>query len=112
MKIDDVAEELYKKYHQLMGESNKHDFSPKLAIYMDYDFYFECLAEINGNVSGCAMDFMNNGVLMGYPVWMVPPRHDRNGQTNHSDFIIVDLDPQIKLSEPVKFDSSSSLRSE
>lgn len=92
MKITKVADALRKKLYYLSRQTNDPNNKPRLAVYMDRDFYMQCITEIQSEESSYAFDFIDNQALMGFPVWQVTPGHSRNVETKHQDFIIVDLD--------------------
>jgi hypothetical protein len=72
MLIDDVANQMITKANTL---ARKHDYRPKLAVYMSQSFHYECTMEIRGEVSGVAMTFLNDNKVLIYPVHRVIGDH-------------------------------------
>lgn len=90
LKVHEVIDAIYSKRQQIIVKNKDSQYIPKLAVYMDYDFYAECKSEITGGVSQPAFDFYHDDKIAGYPVWRVPPRITDCKQSKHAPFIIVE----------------------
>lgn len=92
MKIEEVCNAVSKKHYEIKTENIDIDYEPKIAVYMNYEYWRECMAEISGGVGAGVFEFYDNHTVMGYPVWKVPPMHGRDGEKLHAPFIVVNLD--------------------
>jgi len=80
--IDEVAEEVFNK---VRAQGLKQDI--QIVIYMDYEYWSMCMAEIRGAGTAVAYEFYTSNTVMGYPVYKVI-RH--NNQT-HVPFRVVQI---------------------
>jgi hypothetical protein len=92
MKIEELCNAVSKKHYEIKTESVNSDYVPKIAIYMDYEYWRECVDEIKGAVAGVVFEFYDHNTVMGYPVWKVAPTHGRDGEKVHAPFSVVNLD--------------------
>jgi hypothetical protein len=84
-KLTEVLNALLLKYNKLIKDRGP-DYEPRLCIYMNIDFYRECLYEIRDWRSyQDIVDFCEDSKLKGYDVWKVTDR-------KHPPWVIVDLD--------------------
>jgi hypothetical protein len=90
--IEKVIEAIYYKCCDLVLQENNRTYMPKLAVYMDPDFYYECKADLKGEMSPGAFEFYQGDKLYGYPVWIAIPRNDNGKMVKHESFRIVNLD--------------------
>lgn len=70
MKIDEVIRAVNKKRYEALktGPTAK----PVIRVYMDYDFWIECMDEIRGGVDPHVYEFHTQGTLGGCDVFPVP----------------------------------------
>lgn len=53
----------------LINKREEGHLKDDLAIYMTFDFWGKCIAEIHGCVSSVAIEFKDNGTVRGIPVY-------------------------------------------
>ncbi len=76
-RIEEVAENVYRKRSEIQSRGPYEE--PSLVIYMDYDYYGECMAEIRGECSSQAFEFIDQGTLFGHRVYQVVEGYQRRG---------------------------------
>jgi hypothetical protein len=71
LKIDAVFEAVYKKRNEI-SIRDQGATDPNLVIYMSPDFYHDCMSEICGGVNIGAYEFVREGTIKGFTVYIVP----------------------------------------
>jgi len=90
MKIEEIISAIHDKRQSLIALNADYKHEPKLAVYMNYDYWVECKREIQGEVSRSANEFFHDDTIMGYPAWKVPPSFAKGENKDHVPFLIVD----------------------
>lgn len=91
-RIEEVAENIYSKRREIRRRGP--DEEPSLVIYMDYDYYGECMAEIRGECSSQAFEFMDQGTIFGHRVYQVVEGYTHKGcltPTRHIPWRVVEV---------------------
>ena len=96
LKIDEVIDKVFEKEKNYMAtDSYGPEDHPKFAIYMDIDFWLDCMKEITGEkVSTIAMEFFERDEILGHKVWRVTPNFIKQTSDNekHDRYVVVLLD--------------------
>lgn len=83
MKIKECIEAVYQLENKSIREKGSN-YQPNIVIYMEYDFFIECMQEICGSVEPFVYEFFEARTIMGYPVYRVTPHENiRTGQITH-----------------------------
>ena len=90
MKIDEVINEVCCAARR--ASRGRRGVKPVLAIYMDYDYYYECGSEIRGGVSADVNEFCYRGTILGFEVHRVTIGPFTE-ETTHPPFRVVDITP-------------------
>lgn len=92
MKINEVTDAVYHKYHEAKADSDDPNYEPQIEVYMDYDYYAELRSEIIGEVPYVAYEFAHSDTIHGFKVWRVPPMVEKGSQRHHVPFRVVRVD--------------------
>lgn len=84
MRIKEVEKAIFYTRKNAFRESGGRE--PKIKIYMDYDYWHECMQEIKGGVSCCSEEFYRHHTVCGYKVWRVISNVDGS---SHSPFEVI-----------------------
>ncbi len=82
LKIQEVINEVHNR--SCVGPNG---MQPMLCIYMDYEYWSDCMREIKGGVSHAIHEFHNRNVILGYPVYRVVSYNE----VNHVPFRVVQI---------------------
>ena len=93
MKVEEIIEAVWSKKKDLILKSKSPDDRINLAVYMDYEYWVECMSEFN-NADYCASsyEFYDSCTILGFPVYRVTPTRTRHGDVRHEPFKVVNLD--------------------
>jgi hypothetical protein len=92
MKIQEVTDVVYHKYHKAKVENSDPNYEPQIEVYMDYDYYVELHSEIIGEVPYVAYEFAHGDTIHGFKVWIVPSMTVKGSQRHHVPFRVVHVD--------------------
>ena len=91
LKIDEVINEVH-RVHRLAMSRTRLAVQPVLAIYMDYDYYYECGSEIRGGAKANVNEFYFKDTIRGFEVHRVVAG-PYTEKTTHPLFRVVDITP-------------------
>lgn len=83
-KIDEVIKAVNQELDRLYSEITDTTIKPDINIYMDIDYWHDCISELNGEVGPWAYEFYVDRTIRGFPVWRVIPF-----EKTHPPFVIV-----------------------
>jgi hypothetical protein len=72
MKIKEVINAVDEK---ITDHCMKYGNEPKLNIYMDYQYWDECMSDIVGDVPSIEYEFFYNQTIFGHVVYLVHANH-------------------------------------
>jgi len=85
MEIDKVINALFHKKSDMIVKGDE----PNLAIYMDYEYYSICKAELKGRLSIAQLEFSMDCTIFECPVYKVIPSYTDKGEIKHPPFKIL-----------------------
>lgn len=86
MKINEVFDAVYKARVRAIRKDQYAE--PIIRVYMDHEYWEDCMAEINGEVSPSIFEFFSKNTILGHEVFQV--LNNKNSK-RHAPFKVVDF---------------------